>query len=235
MEFHRTGIACFLTLLLAPAGASLAAATHSLQDVLRSAEQGLSARLKGEGGTITHVQAGPVDSRLRMPQCASPLQTVIPTTLRDAARMTIGVRCNQPSWTVYVPVAVETEMQVLVLRQAAARNANLAASDVELQTRRMPGMAAAYLTDVAQLERQHLRISVAPGTALTPNLFAPDVMIRRGQRVTLVASAGGIEVRAQGEAIADGTAGGRVRVLNLSSRRIVEGQVQGPDEVRVSL
>ena len=235
MEFHRTRFACFLTLLLAPAGASIAAAIHPLDDVLRTAEQGLQARLQAEGGATTHVQAGPVDSRLRMPQCAKPLQAVIPTTLRDSARVTVGVRCNQPTWTVYVPALVETEMQVLVLRQAAARNAGLAASDVELQKRRMPGMAAAYLTDVAQLERQHLRMAVAPGTALTMSLFAPDVMIRRGQRVTLIAAAGGIEVRAQGEAVADGTAGGRVRVLNLSSRRIVEGQVKGPDEVRVGL
>ncbi len=44
-----------------------------------------------------------------------------------------------------------------------------------------------------------------------------------------------MEVRAQGEAIADATAEGRVRVLNLNSRRIVEGQVETRDRVRVSL
>ncbi|MEO6369387.1 MAG: flagellar basal body P-ring formation chaperone FlgA, partial [Steroidobacteraceae bacterium] len=59
--------------------------------------------------------------------------------------------------------------------------------------------------------------------------------VKRGQRVTLVASVGGLEVRAQGEAMADASATGRVRVLNLSSRKVVEGQVESGDRVRVSL
>jgi len=59
--------------------------------------------------------------------------------------------------------------------------------------------------------------------------------VRRGQRVTLIASAGGIEVRAQGEAVADAMPDGRVRVLNLNSHRVVEGRVESRDSVRVSL
>ena len=51
----------------------------------------------------------------------------------------------------------------------------------------------------------------------------------------MIISAGALEVRAQGEAIADATSAGRVRVLNLSSRKVVEGQVESSDRVRVSL
>jgi len=50
-----------------------------------------------------------------------------------------------------------------------------------------------------------------------------------------VVQAAGIEVRALGEAISDATAAGRVRVLNLDTRRIVEGQVESRDRVRVSM
>ena len=67
------------------------------------------------------------------------------------------------------------------------------------------------------------------------DLLAADVLVRRGQRVTLVAMAGGIEVRAAGEAVADAGPDGRVRVLNLSSRRVVEGRAEAGDRVRVSL
>jgi flagella basal body P-ring formation protein FlgA len=66
-------------------------------------------------------------------------------------------------------------------------------------------------------------------------LLAADILVRRGQRVTLIATIGGLEVRAQGEAIADAGPTGRVRVLNLASRRIVEGQVESREQVRVSL
>ena len=51
----------------------------------------------------------------------------------------------------------------------------------------------------------------------------------------LVASVRGIEVLAEGEAMADGTPGGRIKVLNLTSKRVVEGEVESSSRVRVAL
>jgi flagella basal body P-ring formation protein FlgA len=136
-------------------------------------------------------------------------------------------------WSLYVPVTVESELPVLVLRQAAARGAALTAADVETQTRRVPGFASNYLASATALAGRHLKNPAGPGTALTTDLLVPDILIKRGQRVTLVASAGGFEVRAQGEAVADATPAGRVRVQNLGSQKVVEGQVESADIVRV--
>lgn len=236
MSHIKTRIVWILTLALPVlAVAASGSQTHPLDDLRRTAEQVVLEQVVAGDGARTLASAAAVDSRLRLARCATALEGVIPSTVRDAARMTVGVRCTQPAWTVYVPVSIETEMQVLVLRQAAARGASLTTDDVELQTRRVPGVAAGYLTDPAQLHRRHLKTAAGPGTALTPDLLAPDVMIKRGQRVTLVAAAGGIEVLADGEAIANGTAGGRVRVLNLSSHRIVEGRVESAERVRVGM
>jgi flagella basal body P-ring formation protein FlgA len=149
--------------------------------------------------------------------------------------VTVGVRCAEPQWRIYVRVAVETEMPVLVLRQAAARDSKIGPEDVEVRTMRVPGLADTYIRDPAELTDRHLKVAAAPGTPLDISLLAADILVKRGQRVTLVAQAGGLEVRAQGEAISDATAAGRVRVLNLDSRRIVEGQVETRDRVRVSL
>lgn len=209
---------------------------QSLDSLGHAAESLLTDRLQStDGGAVAHVTASSVDSRLRLQRCTQPLQAVIPATLRATARMTVGVRCAQPNWTVYVPVAVETDLKVLVLKRAVVRNSALDAADVELQSRRVPGVAAGYLTDVKQLTRRHLRMGAAPGTALTVDLLADDILIKRGQRVTLVAAVGGLEVRAQGEAMADASGAGRVRVLNLSSRKIVEGLVESADQVRIGL
>jgi flagella basal body P-ring formation protein FlgA len=104
-----------------------------------------------------------------------------------------------------------------------------------LLRRRVPGFANGYLSSLDQLAGRHLRNAAPPGTALGVELLSPDVLIRRGQRVTLVASAGSLEVRAQGEAVADAQSNGRIRILNLASGRVVEGQVESRDCVRVSL
>jgi flagellar basal body P-ring formation protein FlgA len=237
MTRHTSNIVRILTLpALLAASQAQAQALQTPDELRQAAEQFLSSRLNASAtDAVAQVTAGAVDSRLRLARCAQKLQGVLAPTVREAPRMTVGIRCTQPAWTVYVPVAIETEMNVLVLRRAVARGSAVTAADVETQRRRVPGVAAGYLSNQTELERRHLKQPAGPGTALTAELLADDVLIRRGQRVTLVAVAGGFEVRAQGEAIADATAGGRVRVLNLSSHRVVEGQVESADRVRVSL
>lgn len=232
---RKIDCATLLAWLLVPSafGQSL----QGVDSVRTAAESFVMERLQAGGGSSElHAEAGALDPRLRLPACAHALQPFSPAgELRATARVTIGVRCTQPAWTVYIPVAVETELQVLVSLRALPRNGVILPQDVELQRRRVPGVAAGYLTEVQQLAGRHLRNSVAPGTAISAELLAADVLVKRGQRVTLVAAAGSLEVRAQGEAIADATPDGRIRVLNLGSRRIVEGQVESRDRVRISL
>jgi flagella basal body P-ring formation protein FlgA len=224
-----------LTLLLCPLITS-AQSLQSADSVRATSEQFVLQRLGSPGDDIVmHATAGQLDSRLRLASCAGPLQGELPATARVAARVTIGVSCGEQGWRVYVPVTVETDLPVLVLRQAAARDSKLLADDVELRTLRVPGLADTYIRDPAELADLHLKVAAAPGTPLDITLFAADILVKRGQRVTLVAEAGGLEVRAQGEAIGDASSTGRVRVLNLDSRRIVEGQVETRDRVRVSL
>jgi flagella basal body P-ring formation protein FlgA len=179
--------------------------------------------------------ADALDPRLRLPACSQRPTGLMPSATRVGARVTVGVKCGVPRWTVYVPVRVETELPVLVLRRALDRNSPLTEADVERRTLRVPGLSASYISSVEQLAGRHLRREAAPGTPLTLDLLAEDVLVRHGQRVTLVASIGGLEVHAQGEAVTDAGPTGRVRVLNLSSRRIVEGQVESREVVRVGL
>jgi flagella basal body P-ring formation protein FlgA len=230
--------ACFLALLALPAGAGTEPGnTQSVEQLQRFAEEFLMQRLQAPENTDARhfATAGNLDPRLRLQNCTSALQGIMPATATVSARVTVGVRCTSPAWAVYVPMTVETELKVLVMRVAAARNSSPAAADVEVQQRRVPGIATSYLTTPGQLRGRHLKVAVAPGTALAVELMAADIMVKRGQRVTLVANAGGIEVHAQGEAVSDATATGRVRVQNLSSRKIVEGQAESSDRVRVSL
>ena len=117
---------------------------------------------------------------------------------------------------------VETELPVLVVQRSLPRSAAVTAADVELRIQRVPGLSSSYIGDLAQLGGRHLKRPAPAGTPLTTDLLANDILVRRGQRVTLVASVGGLEVRAQGEAIQDAGPTGRVRVLNLTSRKIVE-------------
>jgi flagella basal body P-ring formation protein FlgA len=221
-----------LLVLLALCSPIAALAQTPPQDLQRAAEALLRQRIPAGAGELI-LTAGVVDSRLRLPTCTAKLEAFLPAGAQPAARTTVGVRCAAPYWTVYVPVNVETQMRVLVLKHAAARLASIGPGDIEMQDRRVPGFPVSYVTDVTMLAGRHLRATAPPGVPLTIELFATDVLVKRGQRVTLLSAAGSIEVRAPGEAIIDAGPDGRVRVQNLASHRVVEGVVETADSVRV--
>jgi len=180
--------------------------------------------------------ASRLDPRLRLVQCAELLEAFLQSPGALTARTTVGVRCTSHNpWTLYVQVALEQEVSALVLRRALARRSRIVAADVELQTRRIPGIGSSFISDLTILEGRRLRRALPAGAALTADALATEVLIKRGQQVTLLAANGSMQIRAQGQALGEGALNERIRVQNIHSMRIVEGVIEDAGTVRVSL
>ncbi|HTE39375.1 MAG TPA: flagellar basal body P-ring formation chaperone FlgA [Steroidobacteraceae bacterium] len=212
-------------------------AIQSLQSIREAAE----AFVRGSAPTLgaknmVIATAGELDQRLQFTQCTGPLQTFSLQGATVGARTTVGVRCVEGAeWTLYTQVAVATELDVLVLNAPAARDAHIALTDVTTERRRVNGVGSLYLTETAMLTDRRLKRSVPAGAALSVDMFAKDPVVKRGQQVSLVSSAGSIEVRAPGIALADGGNADRIRVQNLSSLKVIEGVVESGNQVRVGM
>ncbi len=192
------------------------------------------ARSQLQASEVADITAGSLDERLRLARCATAL-TVEPIAGNAAlARSTVGVSCTAPArWMVYVPVTVVRHVPVLTLRRAVARGAHVAPDDVAVQMRDVTGFSTAFLGSPAELDGRSAERTLAAGTALTVEMFTADPVVHRGQEVTLLVQADGIEVRAAGLALDDAGAGARVRVENVSSEKIVEGVAESPGIVAV--
>nr|WP_298719745.1 flagellar basal body P-ring formation chaperone FlgA [uncultured Steroidobacter sp.] len=235
-----TSFRSYISVLMGAIAALAFAATanagvQSVASIQAAAEQFVRSSLP-EKSPKHFITAGNLDPRLRLDECASPLEAFSQGTGLSTGRMTIGVRCPSATpWTIYVPVTVEVEVSVLVLRRPLARRSRVAMADVEPQVRRMPGRASAFISDVATLQGHRLKRSLPVGTVLTVDMLQPDVLVRRGQQVTLIAANGGVQIRAQGQALTEGAVDERVRVQNVSSLKVVEGVVESDGVVRVGL
>ena len=220
---------------LASAAPLHAQSIQPLASIQTAAESFVTSQLPPTRGKY-FVNATRLDTRLRLANCADPLEAFVANNGIVQTRTTVGVRCStNGGWTVYVPVAVETEAPVLVLRRALARRARIEALDVELQTRRLPGIASNFVNDVTNVQGRRLRRAMPAGSPLTTDVLDRDVLVQRGQHVTLIAAASGIEIRAQGQALSDGSAHDRIRVQNVNSLKVVEGVVENAGTVRVDL
>lgn len=77
------------------------------------------------------------------------------------------------------------------------------------------------------------RVTLYAGRPIPLSALTTRALVERNQLVTLHFARSGLDIRTEGRALARGTEGEEVRVMNLSSRTIVTGQVTAPGVVVV--
>ena len=210
-------------------------AHHPLQDIRDAAEAFVSRDLSGTDNT-TRVQVGKLDPRLRLARCGSELQVSYQSHSAKMTNTTVRVSCSGPkAWSLYVPVTVKRFLNVVVLARPVAPGSIVNHDDVRLEELSVDGLVSGYFTHTDEVIGKQMRRSMRVGQAVTRLSVLAPKLVSRGERVIVLAGTGGVEVRVEGTALADGAVGDRLRVRNDRSQRIVEGTL-GPDgTVRVQM
>ncbi|GLQ28489.1 flagellar basal body P-ring formation chaperone FlgA [Sulfitobacter pacificus] len=81
---------------------------------------------------------------------------------------------------------------------------------------------------------QEARVALYPGRPIGIDDIGPPAIVRRNQLVKVSFSTSGLQIVTEGRALERGAIGDRVRVMNLSSRATVFGQVQPDGSINVS-
>jgi len=224
-----------LALLTAPAYADNDTVFQDLDSIRAAAAEFLKAQTH-DAGITTEIQAGTLDPRLHLPRCEQALQAFQAPGARSVGNTTVGVRCSSGSpWSIYVPVHVAASAEVMIVNRPVPRGVTLSAADLRSERRDLAALPYGYVLHAKHAAGQRVTRSLSEGTVLTPNVLAAPQWVKRGERVTVLAQSGGMEIRMTGEALMDGTEGTMVRVRNLNSARVVEGTViaQGVIQVRL--
>jgi len=233
-QLNRFGATAIALMLLKPL--HVAAAGFTDPALIRDlAEQTVRAAVGATAAQLV-LKADELDPRLRLATCAAPLQAFIAGDGQLRDHTTVGVRCEAGQrWALYLGVSVSSELPVLVAQRALPREATPSAADFTLVRRRLPGLSSSYVTDPALLTGQRLRRALALGEALSTDALLSAVVVQRGQELTLVAHASGMDVRVRVVALADGRPQERIRVQNTSSHQVIEATVRSAQLVEVSL
>lgn len=207
---------------------------QNLDSIRLTAEQYALEQLQGQHYSNLRAQATSLDSRLRLASCSSALEAFSMSANNGAGRTTIGVRCpGESPWTLYVPVEIQAEVNVVTASRSLQRGERLAEGDFRVESRPLQQLPLNYLSNPEQLADLELTRPVNGGTILSANMFRSRQVVSRGQEVTIYAGGGGVEVRMNGVALEGGTAGQRISVRNSNSGRTVQATVI--DEHRVSV
>lgn len=170
--------------------------------------------------------------------CDGPISADPPQNVRMGVTQ-VRLRCTpadgSAGWSRFLSLKVSAPDQVAVLTRGLAQGQPVTPDLVRFEPRDRFLSPANAIRNADALAAQTARRELASGTVLTTDLLVPPKAIARGQSVTLLSSGGGMQVRAPGEAMADAVLGGRVRVRNSASQRVVEGIARAGGVVEVSL
>lgn len=228
------GTGGFAALLLCPSVA-LTDALQSESSIRSAAKSYIAARHPWKH--LDHeMVVGTLDSRSRLPRCNSSLEAFTPPRAPIRQRTTVGVRCtDRQGWTVYLPVTVNAYAYALVAARPIANGTVLDENSVRTVKRNISALGYGYIESLAADGGYRASRSITAGAVITPNMVESAVMIKRGQKVTLVTRFGAVGVSMAGEATSDASLGKRISVKNLRSGKLVEGTVRSSELVEVAL
>lgn len=118
------------------------------------------------------------------------------------------------------PVAAESLVATRTIRAQSV----IGPEDVTLVAADLPGA----LTDPTEAVGLETRVAIYAGKAVRLSDLGPPTLVDRNQVVPLIYLSGSLAIATEGRALARGSAGDVIRIMNLASRTTVSGRV-GPD------
>lgn len=203
-----------------------ALAGQSVSSIAAAAAMQAEARAIEQGYNGVTVDLRPLDSRIQLAACASPLQ-VTTASERALGPVSMSVSCSHPNpWRVQVRGSVSAVAELPVLALPINRGDVIGSGDIELRQQRITRDLVGYLRSEQDIVGKEARKNLVVGSKLRKSDLISPQIIDRGQTVALVAQSAGLLVNMQGKALSNGAAGDRLMVKNLSSGRRIEGLVQ---------
>lgn len=124
------------------------------------------------------------------------------------------------------PAAADTVLAARTIRAQSLITAQ------DLVVKRVDVVGA--ISDPAKIAGQEARVALYAGRPIRPGDFGPPALVERNQIIGLIYDQSGLSITAEGRSLSRAGPGETVRVMNMSSRITVSGQVQPDGRVLVS-
>ena len=129
------------------------------------------------------------------------------------------------------PAAADTGVRIVVPARDIARGETVTDKDLTYAT--VPGSAlmAGTVTSIAAAKDMEARRMLHAGEAMRADDLRHPIVVTRGQTVTMLFHAPGVELTAMGRAMGEGGVGDTVTVQNPASFRMISGVITAPGTV----
>lgn len=147
-------------------------------------------------------------------------------------RQRLELLCStQPGWSLGVTVQTSVFVQAVVAAQVLERGRVITANMLEQQEVNVGKNSRGVFSRIEEVAGLSARRRIRSQQLLKQDMLVSPWLVRRGERVSMIARHGEIQAVTQGEALEDGRKGQVIRVKNLASGTIIDAQVTEPGTV----
>lgn len=214
----------------------LAASYESYQSLNQLAVEFIQSHAQLGQDERTTIRLGNAVNDLRLAKCTTPITVNIPASSAEQQITTLEMTCSsQPSWHVYVPVDMKILTRVVVARETIPAKTIISEDMLDLAYRDKNVLYSGYFRNFSDISGQISMMTMIKGTVINHKNIQQPILINRNQNVTIESRHGHILIRAEGIAKSSGALNDTIKVLNPSSKRIVDAVVISSSTVAVGV
>lgn len=187
---------------------------------------------KPQVGELSY-QAVPLDRRIKIKPCDTPLQFVIPGKATLNKRTTVQVSCQSPKyWNLYVQVKVKRMVPMVVAKVNLAPGTVISEQNIAVILKDASQVRGRSLQTADKLYGAKASRYVTAGQAVTMRKVC---LVCNGDNVTIVAKLKGLQVKSTGISQQNGSLGDNIAILNSRSNKRIEAKVVAVNRVEINI
>jgi flagella basal body P-ring formation protein FlgA len=223
-----SGVSLFLFSFSALA-ASNQAADEQINQAIHHHLQGLvnqHAQEQGWKGVRLRLQNTPLTSTFHLAPCPATIN-VSGGSASKYSRQQLILECSQSTkgWPIKISTDMKVFLPVVISTGVINRGENITARQIRLEETDITRNNRGFYNNTQQVVGMSAKRRVRPNQILTPDLIDQPQLIKRGEKIKIIANRDGISASMPGEALEKGGKGEIIRVKNLSSGKTIEAKV----------
>lgn len=135
---------------------------------------------------------------------------------------------------VRVSLTVNIYKDVVTAKHIIHPHRILKEKDLTLEYKNLADYRSEVITDISEVLGKRSKRTIYAGEVITLSEIDTPPLIKRGDIITIVAESEALKVSALGEARQNGVLGKQIKVMNLSSQKIIMGKVLDSSTVKVN-
>lgn len=176
-----------------------------------------------------------LDENFKLPSCESDVKASFTKESAPAQSNAILLSCKtSPQWDMYIPISIRLFTDVLSTKRLISSGETITEADITWSKQDINRLNDGYFKDKSEVVGLRANHAMQAGTTISKKSLKQVAVVKRNQTINLMLKHGGIEIAMLGIAKSDGFMNDAIRVMNPTTKKIIDAVVTGPNKAEIN-